>query len=367
MEGFSSDEKSRAITLIGYKDIKSVDEIARQALESLVDIDEQQATLKVGLKGIIEYERKSVKDNYSEGRHLATLRKVLEKRYISEVVPPKGYFIIAIDEADKCPILFAQFFRALVTHAQQSGLKNLRFAFAGVSPFMRQMVDEDNGIIRFVYKTISLDSFTEDESADLLHAKFSLVVQSSEEFGEKLAVHPDVITRIANLSGGHPHLLQLLGSHVVEHEVQDPDGIIDERDLKGSLISICYDERGWVYNSILQFMEEEAKLDAFYELLGSMRRGFPTTIPRGAAYQLLNREEMDWFLRNNIITERGDHYALVDEFLKVRCYLDSDRAEAYDNQYDLEKSILRIEDIRSYRGRSIYYLGEDELDEDPYF
>src|SRR4030095_9587384 len=64
--------------------------------------------------------------------------------------------ILAIDEADKCPIPLAQLIRSVSTHVQHEGIKTLRFLLAGVSPFYEQMLSEDSGIARFIYKTISL-------------------------------------------------------------------------------------------------------------------------------------------------------------------------------------------------------------------
>ena len=65
----------------------------------------------------------------------------------------------------------------------------------------------------------------------------------------ELSVDPDVIERTVALSGGHPHLLQLLGSHLIEHEDSDPDGVIDAHDLANSLGRICYEDRARVYDT----------------------------------------------------------------------------------------------------------------------
>ena len=50
-------------------------------------------------------------------------------------------------------------------------------------------------------------------------------VRSAADDGVKLEVDPTIVSRVVALSGGHPHLLQLLGSHLIEHEDEDPDGL----------------------------------------------------------------------------------------------------------------------------------------------
>ena len=90
------------------------------------------------------------------------------------------------------------------------------------------------------------------EAEELLEEKFISYCENAEESGLTVNVHPGIIKKIASLSGGHPHIIQLLGSNVVESEEDNPDGIIDGNDLMGSLRKICYEDRGTTYQSTYQ-------------------------------------------------------------------------------------------------------------------
>jgi len=139
-----------------------------------------------------------------------------------------------------------------------------------------------------------------------------------------------VISRVIAISGGHPHLLQLLGSHLIEHEEEDPDGVIDSQDLYTSLDRICYEDRGSVYGSMLHNLEIYGKLDPLLTLFGLsstsptgiVNRGFPTRIDRSSAQSLMEAADLSWFVSNNILRPtEADAYGLVDEFLRVRILL----------------------------------------------
>jgi len=145
-----------------------------------------------------------------------------------------------------------------------------------------------------------------------------------------------VISRVIAISGGHPHLLQLLGSHLIEHEDEDPDGVIDSRDLYTSLARICYEDRASVYGSMLHNLEIYNKLDGLLTLFGLtsasptgiVNRGFPTRIDKQSAQSLMDANDLSWFVSNNILRPSGpDAYGLVDEFLRVRLLLDQAESE----------------------------------------
>lgn len=78
------------------------------------------------------------------------------------------------------------------------------------------MVDEDPGISRFFYKIVSLEQLPTEEAIELVEAKLAQAAEWAEEDGTSLRVEPTVTMRVVALSGGHPHLLQLLGSHLIE-------------------------------------------------------------------------------------------------------------------------------------------------------
>jgi hypothetical protein len=212
------------------------------------------------------------------------------------------FLVLAFDEADKCPVARARLVRSLVTHTQQQGIKRVRFLLAGVSPFFRTMVDEDSGSARFFYKTITLEPLSVHEAHELVETKLQTAAEWAEEDGLELSVNPHVIEQVVALSGGHPHLIQLLGSHLIEHEDEDPDGVIDARDLVTSLRRICYEDRARVYDSTLHILELHGKLKVLRGLLKVAKSGFPTRISRHDALQVVKTDEIGWMVEHNILS-----------------------------------------------------------------
>jgi hypothetical protein len=217
----------------------------------------------------------------------------------------------------------------------------------GVSPFYDQMLTEDQGVARFFYKVIPLEPMDPGEASYLIEEKLKEVVADSRRKGHKLRVDPLVINRVIAISGGHPHLLQLLGSHLIEHEEEDPDGIIDSRDLYTSLARICYEDRASVYGSMLHNLELYNKVEGLHTLLGLtsasplgiVNRGFPTRIDRQSAQSVMGASDLSWFVSNNILRPTGpDTYGLVDEFLRVRTLLD--QAESEHERELLEQKLI---------------------------
>jgi len=330
LEGFGDDQVAQAVTVTVHKDIKTIDEAARHILEALVDIDEthRKVTFKIG--SLFEHESTEVTRNFEQGRHLAALRKILGRETLQLTLKDQQLLIIAIDEADKCPIPLAQLIRAVTSDAQHAGVKSVRFLLAGVSPFYERMLEEDPGIGRFVYRTISLEPMSPEDAADLLETKLDSVVKHAQESGITVEITPDVIPRVIALSGGHPHILQLLGSYLVEHEDQDPDGIIDSKDFLDSLSRVCYEDRAKTYDSTLHMLTVENKLEDLRQLLALAGGRFPTRIPRIKAVDAVGPNVLTWFVDRDILSIPGAdsaQYGLVDEFLRVRLLLDLEQSE----------------------------------------
>lgn len=341
MEGFESDQSSKSVIAVCNRDIQTIDDISRLILASFVSIDESQKRIKFKLGSFFETESAEICKYFSEGKHLAILKRIVEKDYIHNFVGNDKLMIFAIDEADKSPIPLARFFRDIITHTQQQGVKNVRFILSGVHPFYQEMVDEDAGISRFIYRTLTLPPLHLEEAVELLEAKFSLVAKSAKNLNVDLEIDPDIVIRIAKLSGGHPHIIQLLGSHVIEHEFEDPDGIIDSKDLLNSLQKICYEDRARVYNSTIHMLDINDQLDSFLNLLHLMPKGFPSKINRQTALRNTDRDRIQWLVEHNILsTQEPEYYYLVDEFLRIRIILDKEESQTS----ELEKHLLRIED-----------------------
>jgi hypothetical protein len=349
LEGFEGERLAEAVTLTAYKDIKTIDDAARQVMEALVSIDEahRKVTFKVG--SLFEHESAEVTRNFVEGRHVAALQRLLRRETLRLALRNDPLLIIAIDEADKCPVPLAQLVRAITSDAQLAGVQTIRFLLAGVSPFYERMLDEYRGIGRFVYRTISLDPMTPEDSADLLQTKLDLVVDDAQASGIVVEVASDVIPRVVALSGGHPHIVQLLGSYLVEHEDQDPDGIIDSNDLVNSLMRVCYQDRAQAYDAALHMLVVENKLQDFERLLSLSAGRFPTRIPRTAAVEAVGPEVLRWFVDRGILSlssTSSAHYGLVDEFLRIRLMLDAEQSEQ--SKKELEAGIMKDVSIEEF-------------------
>lgn len=352
MEGFATEHSASALTAVADKGIRTIDEAACLILEGLVSVDQVQNKIRFKLGGF-EVESTEMSAYFRDGRHLAALKRVIEKDYVEQLTSGREMLILAIDEADKAPTALAQLIRSLVTHLQQAGVRNVRFVVAGVRPFFQAMVSEDAGIARFFYKTITLKSMTRVDAHDLVETKLIQVVSHADAAGTPLQIEDSVIERIVALSGGHPHILQLLGSHLVEHEDENPDGILDSKDLLSSFRRVCYEDRAAVYEALLHNLEVNGKLDALRGLLGLtsespegiVSRSFPTKVERRLSLEVCDKTSMQWFVEHNILVPTSKRkYALVDEFLRVRLILDQSALGVTDVEEELlESAMIPIE------------------------
>jgi len=356
MEGFGTDHRATSVTAVGHRDVRTVDDAALLLLQEFVQIDETQRSAEfrvgVGIPDVLraEYSRTGAEifRYFQEGRHLSALQKIVEKRSLPSALGEGELLLLCIDEADKCPVAIARLIRSVLTYTQQQGVRSVRFVLAGVSPFFKDIVAEDAGVRRFFYKYITLKPLTAEDSADLLETKFALVARDAEVQGDQLKIHPRVIPRVVELSGGHPHILQLLGSHLVEQENEDPDGIIDSHDLEGCLRRVCYEDRAQVYEATLHMLDLEGRAEDLTELLDSGRAGFPTRIEQDKAVEAIGNEAIQWFVEHNILSPRdGAVYGLVDEFLRIRLLLDQ-------LEKDEEIREVELEVLRQFAARSSF-------------
>jgi hypothetical protein len=155
-------------------------------------------------------------------------------------------------------------------------------------------------------------------------------LEDAQNSGIALRLGKDVIPRVVALAGGHPHILQLLGSYLVEHEDQDPDGTIDSKDLVSSLSRVCYQDRAQAYDATLHMLSLENKLEDLQKLLDLTEGRLPTRIPRTTAVETVGPDVLKWFVDRDILSlssTSSAHYGLVDEFLHVRLMLDQEQSE----------------------------------------
>jgi hypothetical protein len=161
------------------------------------------------------------------------------------------------------------------------------------------------------------------DATELLETKLGLVADDARKQAIKLHIDPEVIPRIVALSGGHPHLLQLLGSYLIENENENPDEMIDAQDLVTSLRRICYEDRAQIYDSTLHKLDIDGKLGAFRKLMLIAPSTFPTRIPQSDAKEIVDSNTLHWFFENNLFSVETDgSYRLLDEFLRIRLMMD---------------------------------------------
>jgi hypothetical protein len=361
MEGFETDREAKSVLAVADRDVAAADDMARMLLHSLIQVDETQKRIKFKIGSFFEHESAEIVRNSVEGRHLSNLKTIVEKEYLKHLVNDDDrLLILAIDEADKAPVAIARLVRSVLTHTQQHGVRRVRFLLAGVSPFFQTMVDEDQGVARFFHRTISLAPMGEDEARALLESKLGQAVEWAEADGIDLRVDPRVISRVVAISGGHPHLMQLLGSHLIEHEDADPDGVIDAHDLSNSLEQICYEDRVRVYDSTLHELDVHGKLDVLQRLLALAPTGFPTRIQRHSIGKLATPDEIHWLTEHNVLTvASGDSYGLVDEFLRVRMIMDNEG----DAEARVERELLILRATAADQ-EEFEYLEDSEDDND---
>lgn len=336
MEGYQSTSTATTVVAVGHKDILTADDLARSVLEDMVDVDEKSKKLTFKMGSLFQFESGEIYRNFVSGRHVAALSRLLAREYMKQMLQERELLIIAVDEADKCPIACARLLRQITTYAQQHGIMGVRFLLAGVSPFYQQMLAEDAGVSRFIYRTLMLAPMDDDDATDLMETKFELVTADARKQNINLQIDTEIIERVVVLSGGHPHLLQLLGSYLVENENANPDGMIDAQDLTTALRRICYEDRAEVYNTIIHKLEIENQLDGFRKLLAVAPATFPTYIRKQDALKVADTKTLQWMFEHNILSsEVNTSYRLIDEFIRIRLLLD-----AADEKDELEQRLL---------------------------
>lgn len=164
----------------------------------------------------------------------------------------------------------------------------------------------------------------EPEAMDLLNTKFELVQKDASEKDIPVRIDTKVEELLFKISGGHPHILQLLGSHLIQEENKLNSGVINWRSLLNSFRRICYTDRAEVYTSTLHNLEIHNHLDGFISLCDKMLPDFPTKIDKESALDVVNEKCLQWLVENNIIKSiNEEEYGLVDEFLRIRIIFDN--------------------------------------------
>ena len=334
-----------------------MDDAAKLVLQEFVQVDNIQTTKKFGISKIITGE-KSVTEfetNFPVGRCLGVLKGIFLKWGTTN---PNKRLILAFDEADKCPRSLAQLFRNITGYCDVNHVSNIRLMVAGVNPYFQQMVDEDAGVRRFFTEIITLKPLTDEGAQELLLKNFKIVSKRARKESLGLNIDLSVVEKIIHISGGHPHLLQLLGYRIIENENSDPDGTIDDRDLVGSLRTICFEDRAVVYQSVIHLLDIEGKLEPLKQLFFAADMKCPTKISRDAALEIVDRDLIQWYIDNNILlSEPGDSYRLEDEFLRIRLMFDEEGLTR-----DAEKLIIENERYSDSDKTPSFYDDDNQYD-----
>ena len=341
MTGFDSAHTGEQVTIVVDKETGNADQAARLVLDGMfAKITERERNqfkppASTGASDVSFEMGVEMARNAQEGRHLAVLKELLEKDYKRRSTQKTEFLLIGIDEADKSAAAVARLIRSITTQLQQVGVRDVRFVVAGVSPLHQELLSEDSGVQRAFNRVLTLRPMSAGDADELMWDKLSQVIRQEEKKGNTLVVHQPVVDRMVELSGGHPHILQLLGSHLIQHEQGNPDGVLGLDDLVGALRRICYQDRGPVYASTLHRLENAGKLPSLQKLVGAGPDGlgiasakYPTVIPRQLALDTIGEVDLQWLVERDILVPLSDlEYGLLDELLRVRIILDAARPE----------------------------------------
>ena len=306
------------------RSIDSPAKLSQRILGQILDANEKTYKLTIGIPKIVTWEvgskiAKVPSDEYAIPALCDILGNLAKQA--------DGLVVIAIDEADKCPKQLAQMVRIIMNNLDltQKGFDRIRFILSGVSPFYSDMIQEDPGVARFFYGKFSLLPFSFEDSVQFIEEKFQIVLSSDEATNRDLSVSEDVYSSIARITGGHPHLLQLMGAHVLDHEEDDPDNHINLRDLVGSLRSICFGTRGEVYQKQIHRLVTDKKIDALREFFAISQTSCPTTAKGVPARDAIEHQDLEYLMNCGHVSymSHNDTYVLIDEFLRIRMLLDS--------------------------------------------
>jgi len=316
LEGFATGDRCGSVLTVGHKGIQTIDDAAHLVLSEFVTVDgeTEEFSVNVGSKIGFRFSSKVAKEYFKAGRHLAVLQEILLKHAPEHT----DLLLVIVDEVDKCSIPITQMFRAILTKLQFEEVKNIRFVFAGVGPYLQDMITEDPGIGRFLAKPLSVTPLHADDAEDLISTKLGQISDAAQQGTKKLEFSTSIVRRLVELSGGHPQLLQYLGYHLVEQEFEDPDGVLSVRDLVGSFRRICYEDRGYIYNPLIHRLRQEGMLESLKVLFYAGSRSPPTFISRDDAITVCDTSTLEWFVDNDIFMLARDGFRLVDEFIRVR-------------------------------------------------
>ena len=333
MQGQTSTEhKSTIVQGVCSKEIKTSDDAAAMILSALPAQIQSKHKFKIG-PSFLGYESESTSASGGGETPMTVLR-----RFVEETAGPQlEYLIFAFDQAENCPAALTALVRTLITTIELKGCHKLRLILSGVSPYFDKVTDGDTGLNR-VFSQIHVLPLRTHEAQELVETKFRIVVAESEKAGINVHLDPKVLEGIVRLSGGHPHVIQLLGSHLIQHENSNPDDMIDAKDLADAVRRICYEDRGDIYAKVIESLETVDMIRPFVSLLGLAKSNFPTLLMKRDALEVVGADLIEEFIRRDIFVRAGQgKLRLVDEFLSLRLKLDQEEERGTGQELDYDE------------------------------
>ncbi|MEZ5945199.1 MAG: hypothetical protein R3C18_27815 [Planctomycetaceae bacterium] len=313
------------------------------------------------LKGVAWKETKTASELSGDDHISALIELLLELSSSGNL----DYLVCMFDESHKCPNSLAELVRTLKERLEHDGVPNIRFIAAGIDPFVSRMIQYDSGIGRAFQCHIALTPWDVDTTRSFVEEKLGSIIDNANAEGNNEITYSDGLSNVIyRLSGGHPFLVQLLGSYLVRHENAVPDGLLDVTDLVGALREICMRTRRPEYNSMIEALDMNQMLEAYQRMVESLSTKSPSTILPTDLIHIAGIDGVKWFLDNGYIFEERGLYRLTDELLRVALLLEDGGEAALSAR---EQTILFSQRRQGERyGHAENDFDDDDFDDDDF-
>src|SRR3954466_12595320 len=112
MEGFASEDQAKSVIAVGEKGVETADDAARLLLEQFVAVDQEEQSVTFKLGSLFETKSSQICRSFVSGRHVEALKRIVQRESLDSILPNNALLLLAIDEADKCPIPLARLIRS---------------------------------------------------------------------------------------------------------------------------------------------------------------------------------------------------------------------------------------------------------------
>lgn len=315
------ESSSNVISLQLNPEIDSCDLLAKQLIHQITTglTDTVGYTIQLGLPKVasVQLTSQKVYSLYNDGLHLQALLHLIDQiEYIPDVPT-----VFCLDQCELAPKPLALFMRGL----QGLGLKgrdNNIVVAVGNPPFIEEMRKTEPRIADFLVGQIDLTVLDLADARDLVRdSLLNWCEKVHKECNRTMTLEESLPNRIAILSGGHPHLLQLIGHQVIENEVNSTDWMIDGQNLNEFLTSIC--SSGGRYARLIDRLEIEGAMAPLRSLLTLATGDIPTKIKRTDAIDQIGEENLAKLCSMGHAYLDREDVRIIDELFRFRLLLDS--------------------------------------------